>query len=142
MKEADVLPAVSRGGLDVARGVKPSLISPWDGSVAPSALSQLDISWRRRRVGVDKIREKRAFLSGPGGTRTCVVSTRCGRKGPGARRPRSRPVSRVMDRSVFLHCRGRGEGGRGLFPPCSVFFLRSRSLTSLVTRHSVQTRSN
>lgn len=40
----------------------------WDGSLAASALSQLDISWRRRRVGVGRNwvltekPEKRVFL--------------------------------------------------------------------------------
>lgn len=66
----------------------------------------------RNWASTKKRPEKGVFSSGLRGTRTCVVSTQCGRKGPGARRPRSRPVSRLMDRSVFLHCRGRGgEGG-------------------------------
>lgn len=87
----------------------------------------------RRNWPWPKKAKNRVFLSGLGGTQTYVVSMQCSRKGPGARRPRSRPVSRLMDRSVFLHRRGWGGWGvSSLF--CFLF------KTSQVTRHSVEMR--
>lgn len=95
----------------------------WDGSLAPSALSQLDISRRRRRVGVGrnwvltkKMRETSVFVGSQGDTDVRSFHAMQPQR-PGSETPEV--ATRLpLDGSVCVSAlSGDGEGGSGCFLP-------------------------